>query len=114
MLFSSATFIFGFLPAVLFFYYVPCRKKRNVQNALLTLTSLFFYAWGEPLFVLVMLGVIVLDYVLALAVNKHKDNKKKSKAILFLTVASNLLVFFVFKYLVFTLTNIKSLFNMDI
>ena len=114
MLFSSAIFVFGFLPAVLFLYYVILRKKRKLQNVLLTFTSLFFYAWGEPLFALVMLGVIAIDYLFALTVNKYRSDKKKSRIILTATVASNLLVFFIFKYLVFTLTNINSIFDLSI
>lgn len=114
MLFSSSIFIFGFLPAVLFLYYAILRKKRKLQNILLTLTSLFFYAWGEPLFVLVMLGVITLDYIFALAVDKYRSDKKKVRIILTSTVISNLFVFFIFKYLVFTLKNINSVFSSNI
>lgn len=113
MLFSSTIFIFGFLPAVLVLYYL-FKKKRSLQNILLTFTSLFFYAWGEPLFVLVMLGVITLDYLLALAVDKYRSNKSKVRIILTTTVISNLSVFFIFKYLTFTLTNINSVFGFDI
>ncbi len=114
MLFSSAIFIFGFLPAVLFFYYVLLRKSRTAQNVLLTLTSLFFYAWGEPVFVLIMMVVIFLNYIFALLVDKYREQKKKAKIIITATLISNLSIFFVFKYLVFTLTNINSLFNANI
>lgn len=114
MLFSSTIFIFGFLPAVLFFYYVLLRKSRIAQNVLLTLSSLFFYAWGEPVFVLVMMAVILLNYIFALLVDKYREQKKKAKIIITSTLIANLSVFFVFKYLVFTLTNINSLFETNI
>ena len=114
MLFSSTIFIFGFLPAVLFFYYVLLRKSRTAQNLLLTLMSLFFYAWGEPVFVLVMIAVIVLNYFFALLVDKYREQKKRAKLIISATLVSNLSIFFVFKYLVFTLSNINSWFNADI
>ena len=53
MLFSSSVFLFLFLPVVLLVYYLPLRRWRQGQNVFLLLASLFFYAWGEPWFVLV-------------------------------------------------------------
>ena len=114
MLFSSSIFIFGFLPIVLALYYTIFKKNRTAQNVLLTFSSLFFYAWGEPLFVLIMLGVIALDYILALTVNKYRNNKKMAKAFLAITAIANLSIFFIFKYLVFTLTNINSMLDIDL
>ena len=55
MLFSSTTFLYFFLPVVLFFYYTIFRKSRSLQNTFLLVASLFFYAWGEPKFVLIMI-----------------------------------------------------------
>lgn len=63
MVFSSAPFIFIFLPVVFLAYALMPGLKA--KNAMLTIASLFFYAYGEPLFVLVMLGSIVLNYILA-------------------------------------------------
>ena len=59
MVFSSLLFLFRFLPAVLLLYYMAPRKVRNV---ILLLFSLFFYAWGEPKYVLLMLCSITVDF----------------------------------------------------
>ena len=68
MLFSSTTFLYYFLPAVLLVYYGLLRRSRKLQNLFLTLASLFFYAWGEPRFVLVMLLSICMNWLFGPAV----------------------------------------------
>ena len=62
MLFSSSVFPFAYLPIVLAVYYIPLRGLRRAQNLFLLAASLLFYAWGEPWFVLVMLGSILAKY----------------------------------------------------
>lgn len=66
MLFPSLVFLFCFLPVVLAAYCL-LRGHRKVQNHLLLVASLGFYAWGEPKFVFVMMGMVALDWALALA-----------------------------------------------
>ena len=109
MLFSSSIFLFAFLPAVLLGYYVVFRGMRRAQNGLLLAASLFFYAWGEPWFVLVMIGSILANYGFGLWVHARKSRGRR----LLLPVASacvcNLGLLFVFKYLVFTLENLNLL-----
>ena len=61
MLFSSSVFLFQFLPLVLALYYIPFRDRRGAQNLLLLLASLFFYAWGEPRFLPVMVLSIAMN-----------------------------------------------------
>ena len=61
MVFSSAVFLFAFLPLTIFGYFLLPRKWRN---AYLMLASLVFYAWGEPKFVLVMIASILMNYLL--------------------------------------------------
>lgn len=100
MLFSSATFIYLFLPIVLFFYYVPFRKNRTLQNIFLFIASLGFYAWGEPKFVFVMMLSIVMNWFFGLLLGKVKSNLA-SKCIVALSVIFNLGILFVFKYLTF-------------
>lgn len=75
MLFSSFSFLFWFLPLVLLLYFLPeLTRWRNTHrvlvwhNAVLLVASLFFYAWGEPLYVLLMLGTVALNALLALAI----------------------------------------------
>ena len=106
MVFSSTVFLFAFLPLVLAGYYLLPRKCRNV---FLTLASLFFYAWGEPKFVLIMILSILMNYGFGLLVAK-KEGKGK-KAVLTVMVLANLSLFFVFKYLNFTIENLNYLFG---
>ncbi len=101
MLFSSTTFLYLFLPMVLFFDFVVFRKSRFLQNAFLLLASLFFYAWGEPRFVLVMMLSIVINWFFGLLVSKRQTHESLAKAILALTILFNLWVLFRFKYLGF-------------
>ena len=109
MLFSSSTFLFLFLPAVIVVYYTILRKNRTLQNVFLFLASLLFYAWGEPAFVFVMLLSIFANYILGLVVYKFRENISKSRIILALTVVFNLGILFVFKYLSFVIENISML-----
>ena len=108
MVFSSTIFLFLFLPLVLLGYYL---LDRRYKNFFLLLASLFFYAWGEPKFVLVMIGSILVNYFAALGIdfNKKKSKNNSAKIILALAVLMNLSMFFVFKYLNFTTHNINRL-----
>ncbi len=115
MVFSSTTFLFLFLPAVLILYYNPVIRNLAFRNAVLIASSIFFYAWGEPFFVLLMLASIMFNWLCGLGVAKFKD-KDVSKAKLFvaLSVVFNLSMMFVFKYLTFTLENINTLFSSNL
>ena len=73
MLFSSTTFLYLFFPVVLFFYYVPLRWSRPLQNVFLLLASLMFYAWGEPRFVFVMMFSIAVNYIFGLLAGRRRD-----------------------------------------
>ncbi len=95
-------------------YYVPfIRKRRALSNFILTVSSILFYAWGEPVFVLLMLFSIVMNWAFGLIVQKRKGTKKV-KNIVLISVVLNILTLFVFKYLTFILENINLLFNSDI
>ena len=110
MVFSSTTFLFLFLPIVLIAYYNPIFKSLPFKNAVLIVSSIFFYAWGEPVYVLLMLGSILVNWALGLAVDKNRGNKK-GRAALTVSVIFNVGMLFVFKYLTFTLENINLLFH---
>lgn len=114
MLFSSVEFIFIFLPIVIFVYYVLLKKSRILQNIFLTFSSLFFYAWGEPKFVIVMIISILINWYLAIRVDKKRENKKAVKLLLCMTIIINLSILFLFKYLMFTLTNINNIFGSNL
>ncbi len=106
MLFSSSIFLFVFLPCVLIAYYGLLRSIR-ARNVLLLIVSLLFYAWGEPVYVFLMLLSIAVNYVFGLAqgTGGHK------KLWLVLTVAFNLGILFHFKYLGFAAENLNALFG---
>lgn len=107
MVFSSAVFLFAFLPLTLAGYYFLPRKFRNL---FLTAASLLFYAWGEPRFVFVMMLSILMNYGFGLLVVKRQDPGYQ-KGILAMMVIANLSLFFVFKYLNFTIENLNYLFH---
>ncbi len=114
MLFSSSLFIFFFLPAVIFCYYVLFRKNRVLQNIFLLIASLIFYAWGEPKFVFIMIMTIMVSWFFGLMVDKFRGQKKAVRIILILDTCYNLGILFIFKYLMFSLHNINSIFGLSI
>ena len=113
MVFSGSPFLFYFLPAVLALYFLV---PRRLKNPVLLVFSLFFYAWGEPVYVLLMIFSIVMDYALGrwLYVYKEKGNMKAAKRVLVLSVVLNLALLGFFKYTNFLLDTIGSLFRVDI
>lgn len=108
MVFSSTVFLFIFLPLVLAGYYLLDKRFRNI---FLLIMSLLFYAWGEPRFVFVMIGSIILNYIYALLVNKFRDKKVLAKVIIFCMIISNIMIFWIFKYAGFTISNVNYLLN---
>ncbi len=109
MLFSSSVFLFAFFPVVLFLYYIPLRKTRRGQNLLLLITSLLFYAFGEPTFVLVMIASILINWLLGLWVGRRRERKGTTRLPVVCAVALNLALLFVFKYLTFVLSTLNAL-----
>ncbi|WP_066715614.1 MBOAT family O-acyltransferase [Clostridium sp. Marseille-P299] len=114
MIFSSSTFLLVFLPCVLLIYYTILRNHRTAQNIFLFLASLVFYAWGEPLFVLILLLSIVMNYIFGLLIDKYRDFKPQARLIITLSLVYNVSLIFLFKYLSFAITNINLLFNKNI
>lgn len=111
MVFSSTIFLFGFLPIAFFFYFIVFRKSRKWQNIFLLIISLFFYAWGEPLFVLLLIFSVILSWFCALMIDKYRESKKTAKAWLIVGIVINVSILFVFKYLNFFADNILRLFG---
>ncbi len=114
MVFSSAVFVYAFLPVVLFCYYVLFRKHRKAQNTFLLLASLLFYAWGEPKAVLVMIASILINWFFGWMIGKNRENRKKNKLLLTADVMLNLAVLFVFKYLVSTCSSLNQWFGLAV
>ena len=112
MLFSSNIFLFVFLPVVLVGYYL-LRFSVPLKNAFLLAASLGFYAWGEPLYVFLMLFSIAVNFLAGLAVDRAKTPRWK-KLWLLASVVFNLGVLFWFKYLNFTVENVNALLGTSI
>jgi alginate O-acetyltransferase complex protein AlgI len=110
MVFSSTTFLFIFLPLTFVLYYILSDRLKNI---LLLLTSLVFYAWGEPIFVFVMLFSIILNYVFARLIDNSKEQPTK-KLFVACAVILNLSLLVVFKYTNFIIDNINVLLNVSI
>ena len=98
MVFSSTVFLFLFLPLTLCIYYNPWLKGRQFRNVFLLLASLLFYAWGEPVFVFLMLLSIGAGYF----VGRHLQGERR-KWWLGAGVTVHVGLLFVFKYLTFVL-----------
>lgn len=107
MVFSSINFLFIFFPLVLLVYFISPRKIRNL---ILFIFSLVFYAWGEPVYVTLMLFSTVVDYVHGYWVDKYRGTGK-AKAALLSSVIINLTLLFVFKYSDFIVSNINAIFG---
>ena len=109
MLFSSIFFLFTFLPILLIVYFaVPFKYKNYVLLA----ASLFFYAWGEPIYVFLMIFSIAFNWAMALDIEKERKLGKKTTLIF--TVVINLLILSFFKYYGFALDSVNALFGMNI
>ncbi len=110
MVFSSTIFIFIFMPVVYgLIFIIPSIK---IQNYILLISSLIFYAWGEPVYIFLMIETVLINYILALYFDT-KDLKIK-KQYLILSVIINLGILAVFKYAGFILENINGLLNINI
>src|SRR5215470_16128591 len=105
MVFSSPIFLFAFLPLVLLCLAVPALKLRNT---LLLIFSLVFYAWGEVVFVFLMLGSTVVNYYLGLWVDRERDQSRRRWAV-GVAVALNIGTLAFFKYANFAVANCNDL-----
>lgn len=108
MVFSSTIFLCVYLPLVLLGYYICPKKGRNL---FLLIVSLVFYAWGEPKYVFLMIFSILVNYIFGRLMDKHRENKKRLKLMLVLSVVIDLGLLSVFKYTDFVITNINAIFG---
>lgn len=111
MLFSSNVFIYIFLPAVFLAYYAL--RRTRLKNYVLLLASLGFYAWGEPLYVFLMIISITGNFVFGRLLGKTQQKPLKN-LFLVLAVILNLSALAVFKYGNFALTNVNRLFSLSL
>ncbi|HHU89730.1 MAG TPA: MBOAT family protein [Clostridiaceae bacterium] len=111
MVFSSLFFLCIFLPICLGLYYI--NKNRTYRNWLLIITSLIFYAWGEPVWISILLLSTGFSYFSALLAEKYRGNVK-GKIALIASIAGNLLILGFFKYSGFLIDNINGLIGTSI
>ncbi len=107
MLFSSVTFLIYFLPiAIIVYYIVPARFK----NAVMLVESLFFYSWGEPIYIFLMLASILFNYISGRIIsNLQSSGNKFIRQVLFLNVFVNLASLGFFKYADFAVQNVNAI-----
>lgn len=109
MVFSSLLFVVYFLPISLIVYYLLGFSVK-IQNIWLLLISLFFYAWGEPVYVLLMIGSILLNWIFGLIVGKSIDKSPiRAKVTLIISIIFNVGTLVVFKYVNFIVDNINGI-----
>lgn len=111
MVFSSLVFLFVFLPVTILIYYIAPKPLRNL---VFLIASLIFYAWGEPIYIFIMLFSTVFDYINGLLINKFRQKKHLSKIVLINSLIVNLGILGIFKYSDFIVANINNLFNLNI
>lgn len=110
MLFSSIPFLFYFIPCVVILYFaVP----KCLKNCVLLLSSLFFYGWGEPRYLVFMLISITQGYIFGILIEKHLG-KRRSKAFLATSVLFSLLLLGYCKYADFFIDNFNTLTGMSV
>lgn len=111
MVFSSSVFLFAFLPLAMAGYFcIPGRKAKNIW---LLIVSLFFYAWGEPIYILLMTVSIAMNWILALLMERSMSQSVR-QLLLVLACIANVLVIGFFKYEGFLAQNINTLANLDL
>lgn len=107
MVFSSISFIFYFLPVVLVAYFITPRKFRNI---VLLAGSILFYAFGEPIYVLLLVFSSIIDFIHGLIIEKHRG-AKKAKIALISSILINVSLLAFFKYADFMILNLNSWFD---
>ena len=104
MVFSSLLFMFIYLPVVLAVYYLVPPKWRNVW---LFIVNLVFYGWGEPVYIVLMLFSITVNYAAGLLIARLKGDGTKAKRFLVACVVINLALLVFFKYFDFIAENLS-------
>ncbi len=109
MLFSSLTFLFVFLPTVIGVYYILPMKAKNIW---LLAASLFFYFYGEPKYLVLMIAVIMFSYIFGLLTDRTEGKARLAMTVVSVAFILSALLFF--KYTDFFITTVNSVFNSDI
>lgn len=110
MLFSSIVFLFTFFPIVLLLYYLVPEKWKNY---ILLIASLIFYAWGEPIYIFLMLFSIGFNYLSGLDLSTEENERKKKFKFIW-NIIVNLSILGFFKYYGFFLDSLESILHIKI
>lgn len=110
MVFSGITYLVYFLPVFILLYHLVPHKFKN---AVILCASIYFYSWGGPKFIFVILGTTFLDFLLVNAMHQQKTKRAKNKFLIF-SLFLNLGLLFYFKYCNFFIDNINDLFGTEI
>lgn len=108
MLFTSISFLYYFLPALIIIYFITPKKYKNI---ILLIASLLFYFYGEPKYVFLMIVEIVIAYIGAILIDKYKS---QSKNILIITLFIHVFLLIIFKYTDFIIQTINDISNANI
>ena len=111
MLFSSIPFLYWFLPCVVLLYFAA---PRGLKNTVLLLSSLFFYGWGEPVYVLWMLLAIVMAYLSGLLIERFRSTLRLARAFLVLSGSFSLAMLGYFKYADFFIRNFNAVTGLSV
>ncbi len=118
MVFSSATFLFLFLPFTLALYHLKLFKNKDREtvkkNVILLIMSLIFYAWGEPVYIILMLLSIVYNYNAAIDIDGYIGSPKKKKLVFAGALIFNIFILGFFKYYGFAVESLNSLFSLSL
>ena len=108
MLFTSISFLYYFLPALIIIYFITPKKYKNI---ILLISSLLFYFYGEPKYVFLMIAEIIIAYIGAILIDKYKN---QSKNILITTLFIHVFLLIIFKYTDFIIQTINDISNANI
>lgn len=111
MVFSNLVFLCLFLPAVLLIYYAV---RKELQNIVLLFFSLVFYAWGEPIYVFLMLFSILVNYWFGILLGNSRFTNGQRKLLLTFAIVMNIAILGYFKYANFLVDNINSILHTNI
>lgn len=111
MLFSSVVFLFTFLPVIFILYYL---SPRPLKNIVVLIGSLIFYAWGEPVYIFLMIFSILFNYISGLDIARNLKDKEEARKSLRFNVAVNLCILGFFKYEGFVLESINAILPVEI
>ena len=109
MVFASLEFMFMFFPVTILAYFLVPKKHLKWRNLILLIVSLFFYGWGEPVYVFLMIFSITFDYLYGYGVAKYKllGNDKIARRFVIASMVTNLLLLGFFKYTDFFIANLR-------